>query len=306
MELFGFGNHFLHSRTHSPPNLGGGQQASPGRRCEYALFNYPIIQEVVPMTMSSFIAAFVSIVAMTISAVAAPVSGEAVYQKRCAACHDSANSRIPARETLKTLPATRILRTLDFGVMMNVASPMTREERDAVATFLGTAGADAVPPPKNYCADRNVNLTSIPKGSWNGWSPSTENVRYQPRDAAGLTVDQVPKLKLKWAYGFQGDVNTIGAPTVIGRYLFVGSASGAVQALDTRSACVHWTFQADGPVRSAIFAVPTEKNSTRHALMFGDLTGWYYSLDAATGRLLWKKRIDAHDSVRLTGAAAVY
>ena len=258
------------------------------------------------MTMRSFIAALVSIVAMTIPAVAAAVSGEAIYQKRCAACHDSANSRIPARETLKKLPATRILRTLDFGVMMNVASPMTREERDAVATFLGTAGADAVPAPKNYCADRNVNLTSIPKGSWNGWSPSTENVRYQPRYAAGLTVDQVPRLKLKWAYAFQGDVNTIGAATVIGRYLFVGSASGAVQALDARSGCVHWTFQADGPVRSAIFAVPVEKNSTRHGLMFGDLTGWYYSLDAATGRLLWKKRIDAHDSVRLTGAAAVY
>src|SRR5215471_16338050 len=243
---------------------------------------------------------------ISVPALAAPVSGEAVYQKRCASCHDSASARVPARDTLKKLPAARILRTLDFGVMMNVASPMTREERSAVAAFLGTGAADALPAPKNYCSDRNVNLTSIPKGAWNGWSPSSENARYQPRDAAGLTAEQVPRLKLKWAYAFDGDVNAIGAATVIGRYLFVGSASGAVQALDARSGCVHWMFQADGPVRSAILAVPVDKNTAKHALMFSDLTGWYYSIDAATGRLLWKKRIESHDSVRLTGAAAVY
>jgi len=88
-----------------------------------------------------------------------------------------------------------------------------------------------------------VTLTSIPKGAWNGWSPSTDNTRYQSRDAAGLSVDQVKRLKLKWAYGFEGDVNAIGALTVVGRYLFVGSAGGAVQALDAASGCVHWIFQ---------------------------------------------------------------
>jgi polyvinyl alcohol dehydrogenase (cytochrome) len=237
---------------------------------------------------------------------AAPVSGEIEYAKRCASCHDSSAERVPPRAALKKLPVARILRTLDFGVMINVASPMTREEREAVATFLGVAGNDAAPSPKNYCADRNVNMTNISKGAWNGWSPTTENTRYQPRDAAGLTVNQIARLKLKWAYGFEGEVNTIGAPTVIGRYLFVGGAGGTVQALDAASGCVHWVFQADGPVRSAILAVPLEANSKRYSLMFSDLIGWYYSVDAATGRQLWKKRIDSHDSVRLTGAAVTY
>jgi len=261
------------------------------------------------MVQRVFLAAVLLVVALAVTAhpaLSAPASGEAVYQKRCAACHDSTNPRVPPRDLLKKLPAARILRALDFGVMMNVASPMTRDEREAVAAFLGIAGRDAAPSPKNYCTDRNVNLTNIPKGAWNGWSPGTENNRYQSRDAAGLTADQVQRLKLKWAYGFDGDVNAIGAPTVIGRYLFVGSAGGAVQALDVRSGCVHWIFQADGPVRSAILAVPVDKNSSRHALMFGDLTGWYYSVDASTGRLLWKKRIESHDSVRLTGAAVAY
>src|SRR5438128_1981418 len=255
------------------------------------------------MLKRAFVATLLSLVASQF-APAAAVSGDAIYQKRCAACHDSAGERVPPRDALKKMSVARILRALDFGVMINVAGPMTREEREAVATFLGVAGADAPLSPKNVCADRSVNLNAIPKGAWNGWSPTTENTRYQPAEAAGLTANQVPRLKLKWAYGFDGDVNAIGAPSVIGRYLFFGSASGAVQALDTRSGCVHWMFQADGPVRSAILAVPT--GSGHHALMFSDLTGWYYSVDSGNGRLLWKKRIDTHDSVRLTGAAMTY
>ncbi len=236
------------------------------------------------MLKGGVLAALTILAFTVIPALAAPASGEDVYRTRCAACHDSTAERVPSRDVLKKLPAARILRALDFGVMVNIASPMTREERDAVASFLGLPGADAFSPPKNYCAERTVNLTAIPKGAWNGWSPAGENTRYQPAGAAGLTAAQVPRLRLKWAYGFEGEVNAIGAPSVIGRYLFTGSVSGAVQALDARSGCVHWVFQADGPVRSAILAVPLGRN--RHALMFGDLTGWYYSVDGPEPRLL--------------------
>jgi polyvinyl alcohol dehydrogenase (cytochrome) len=92
-------------------------------------------------------------------------------------------------------------------------------------------------------------------------------------------------------------------PTVLGRYLFVGSASGMVQALSTGSGCLHWTFQATGPVRSSILAV---QSGEKHVLLFGDQVGWFYSLDAETGRLLWKKRPEPHESTRLTGAPVAY
>src|SRR5438132_6512161 len=41
--------------------------------------------------------------AMTAPALSAAVSGEAVYRQRCAACHDSGNSRVPPRDELKKL-----------------------------------------------------------------------------------------------------------------------------------------------------------------------------------------------------------
>jgi mono/diheme cytochrome c family protein len=82
----------------------------------------------------------------TFAALAAP-SGEEVYTKRCSACHDQANPRIPPRDSLKKIPASRILKVLDFGAMMQIAYQMTREEREAVAMFLGTEGGEASLPP---------------------------------------------------------------------------------------------------------------------------------------------------------------
>jgi len=148
-----------------------------------------------------------------------------------------------------------------------------------------------------------VKIASRPKAQWNGWSPTDANTRFQSSDAAGLTVDQVKRLELKWAFAFDGDVSAFAQPTVIGRHLFVGSAGGVVHALNVDTGCLHWTFQANGPVRSAILAVPV---GPRYALFFSDLTGWFYSLDAETGRPLWKKRIEDHEATRLTGAAIVH
>src|SRR5262249_62194360 len=81
---------------------------------------------------------------------AAPVSGEAVYQQRCAACHDSGSTRVPPREELKKLPVTRILRALDFGVMNNISSKLRQEEREAVANYLGVTGDAGRPADKAY------------------------------------------------------------------------------------------------------------------------------------------------------------
>jgi polyvinyl alcohol dehydrogenase (cytochrome) len=230
---------------------------------------------------------------------AAAVSGEAIYQKRCAACHDNGIERAPAREALKQLSVARILRTLDFGVMINVAYVLNREEREAVANYLGVQRTDVPVPPQAYCQDRTVNIGDLPSPVWNGWGPDLSNARYTT--TSGLKLNQVGKLKLKWAYAFEGDVTAFGAPTVLGHTLFVGSAGGAVQALSTDSGCVRWVYQASGPVRSAMIAVP---NGKTHVLVFTDLTGWAYGVEAETGQLLWKKKPEAHESTRLTGSAA--
>jgi polyvinyl alcohol dehydrogenase (cytochrome) len=234
---------------------------------------------------------------------AAPVSGGAVYQQRCAGCHDSGSQRVPPREELKKFSVARILRTMDFGVMNNIASKLSQEEREAVAAYLGVPGDFGLPPATAYCSERSVKLTGRAKTQWNGWSPDTTNTRYQSVDAAGLTFAEVPRLKLKWAYGFDGDIIAFSQPTILEGQLFVGSASGLVQALDAASGCIRWVFQATGPVRSALLAAPL---GDKHAILFGDSIGWFYSIEAETGRLLWKKRPEPHEATRLTGAPLAY
>src|SRR5215831_16289344 len=96
----------------------------------------------------------------------AAVSGEAVYQKRCAGCHDSGGERTPPRDALKQLSVSRILRTLDFGVMINIAYPLSREEREAVAAFLGVQRPDS--PKPVFCADRTVSIGASPNPAWKG------------------------------------------------------------------------------------------------------------------------------------------
>lgn len=230
----------------------------------------------------------------------AAVSGEAVFQRRCASCHDSAAERIPPRAALQQLTSARILRVLDFGTMMSMAYPLSREEREAVAAFLGKPGDPPPIPEKAYCSNRTVKLGRSLQPAWNGWSPDTTNRRFQP---AGLSVDQVRNLELKWAYGFADDVSALGAPSVADGHVFVGSASGVVQALRASTGCVEWFYQAAGPVRSAPSVVPLGQ---QYALLFTDMIGSAYALDAESGKLLWKKKVDGHDSARLSGAIAVH
>jgi polyvinyl alcohol dehydrogenase (cytochrome) len=237
------------------------------------------------------------------SAAAQTPSGAAVYKTHCAACHDSISPRVPARDALRQMPAARIMRSLDGGTMMTIAFTMSREERLAVASYLGTPGAVSGPPASAFCADRTIRLAARPSVTWNGWSPGTGNARFQTREAAGLDASQVSRLTLRWAFGFDGDVSAFSQPTALDGHLFVGSAAGVVHAMRADSGCLEWTFQANGPVRAAIVAAPVDGT---HVLLFGDMTGWFYALQAETGQLLWKVHVDEHDSTRLTAAATVH
>lgn len=230
-------------------------------------------------------------------------SGEAIYKQHCAACHDQSGSRIPPRASLQKMPALRILRAMNSGAMMTVAYPLRREERETVATYLGVPGPEPGPKAEAFCKERTISLKQIPQFSWNGWSPTLDNARFQSASVARLSISQVRQLKLKWAFGLEGDISAYAQPTVVDGHIFLGSAAGMIYALDASSGCVEWTYQAGAPVREAVAIAPLEN---QHAVLFGDLTGTFYALEAETGRLLWKKRIEEHEAALLTGSPTVY
>ncbi len=162
------------------------------------------------------------------------------------------------------LSPARILRTLDFGAMMSIAYPMRRDEREAVARFLGQGAEDLHHRRRAPFAKPDSAIMSGSRAQQlGGWSPDASNARFQDTENAGLAAADVPKLKLKWAYAFAGDVTAFGAPAIVNGTLFTGSAGGVVQALDAKSGCIHWLYQANGPVRSGMAVV--RENGRDHA-----------------------------------------
>src|SRR5258706_175847 len=248
----------------------------------------------VPLVMSGVLAASV--------AQAAQASGETVYGKYCTTCHDATDGRAPTRAALKQMSPARILRTLDFGLMMSIAYPIRRDERQAVAEFLGGAPDEAPIPREAFCKPDHPIMPAVSQANWNGWSPGQTNMRFQGAASAGLNAADAGKLQLKWAFGFPGDVTAFGAPTVLNGTIFVGSAGGGAYAIDAKSGCLHWAFQTGGPVRSALVAV---QDGAGYTLIFGDQNGGVYALDAKTGKQRWTKRVEPHEAARLTASPAV-
>ena len=148
--------------------------------------------------------------------------------------------------------------------------------------------------------------------NWNGWGDNTSNTRFQDANDAGITAAQAPRLKVKWAFGFPGDLDANAQPTVVGGRVFVGSQGGKVYSLSADSGCVHWFFKAAGSVRGAVTigAGPTSRLApARHsvyAAFFGDLGGNVYALNATTGAQLWTIRADAHPLARVVGSVVFH
>ena len=116
-------------------------------------------------------------------------------------------------------------------------SRLSGPERRAIAEFVtGHAmGGDVTGAATGRCggaAPAFPDPASMPV--WNGWGAGVENTRFQPAKQAGLAAEDVPKLKLKWAFGFPDATVAWAQPAVAGGRVFVGSQNGTVYSLDAK------------------------------------------------------------------------
>ena len=236
-------------------------------------------------------------------------NGEALFHGHCAACHDGTpETRAPAPDVLRQRSAAAILEVLANGAMRVQGATLSGAERRAIAEYLGGTilAGDPTGASRGRCETSSTFRMAAP--AWNGWGATPENRREQSAAAAALDAARVPRLKLKWAFGFPDATSAWAQPTVVGGWLFVGSQNGSVYALDTKSGCIHWVFSADGGVRTAM-SVGVRAGGARAdgaALYFGDTGAKVYALDAASGALLWKTKIEEHQLARITGAPTLY
>jgi polyvinyl alcohol dehydrogenase (cytochrome) len=231
--------------------------------------------------------------------------GAAVYGKHCAQCHDKGLGRAPQLLTLSQFTPEKVMAALTTGKMAEQGKALTPAEARSVALFVtGKSFGSEEAVQKGACAEPAPAFDKPFSGPyWNGWGVDASNRRMQPAAMAGLRADQVPQLKLKWAFGFPGGGRAFAQPTVVGGRIFAGSDSGKIYSLDAGSGCIYWMFKADTPVRSAISIGPV---GAKWVAYFGDQRAQAYAVDAATGVLLWKVRVEEHPAAMITGAPALY
>jgi polyvinyl alcohol dehydrogenase (cytochrome) len=168
------------------------------------------------------------------------------------------------------------------------------------------AGAEAIP---GACSG-TFKPFSPGAGDWNGWGADFVNSRYQPQP--GLSAADVPKLKVKWALGFRGDLRNSSQPVVVGGRVFIGGYSGQVYSLDPATGCTYWIYDAGAYVRGAVNVVrvtggpANQKSAPRWIAFFGDGHAFAHAVDAESGVQLWKTKMDDYALARITGSPVYY
>jgi polyvinyl alcohol dehydrogenase (cytochrome) len=230
--------------------------------------------------------------------------GEQTFQKFCAACHDQGGDRVPPRTTLQQMSASAITRALTTGTMREVGAKLSSGELRGIANFLGKAEATGAVTDRvaNRCT-ASPPLAGVSNGpTWGSWGAGLANWRFQDSGAAGLAAADVPKLKLKWAFGFLDAISMRSQPAVYGGRVFAGGVD-AVYSLDAAAGCVHWASSISAPVRSGI-AIANLGN--RALVVFGDVGGNLRALDASTGQPVWQLRADDHPATMVTSTPAFH
>jgi polyvinyl alcohol dehydrogenase (cytochrome) len=235
-------------------------------------------------------------------------NGFGIFQEKCLKCHGKPEyERAPSPSALREMSPEHLYEVLSTGVMYPiVGKDLSERERRQVAEsvagrLMGTSvSGDAARMPNRCASNPPVALSGA---SWNGWGADTDNSRYQSAAKAGLTPDQVKRLKLKWAFGYPDGSSAYGQPSIVGGRVFVGADTGYVYSLDAKTGCVHWSFQAKAGVRNAMSVAMV---GGKALVLFGDLKANVYGVDAQTGQQVWTNHVEDNFTDRVTAAPAVY
>jgi polyvinyl alcohol dehydrogenase (cytochrome) len=250
--------------------------------------------------------------AVSMGLLAAPASaqdGNALYATYCAMCHRDGGNAIPSsRERMSRLSAEQILEKMETGSMKAQAAERSRVQRRVLAEYISGKKLGNLPPavPQTaFCGNTGEPFrASLAGPSWNGWGAGAVNARAQSKEAAGMTAADVPKLKLKWAFGLPGATSGGTQPVVAGGRIYVGGAEGDLFALDAKSGCIHWHTEVEGGIRGAVLL--GEREGGGITAYFGDQAANMYAADAQTGKILWKVKLDDHPHAAITAASALH
>lgn len=234
--------------------------------------------------------------------------GAAIFEKHCASCHGGGRLGAPARIVLSSLPRTSIHSALTTGRMRQFGATLSGEERTQLVEYLkpGESSAESTSRyPLVFC-ERDPNWFRAHHASvGTGWGIDLENTRLVSAPQAGLSDADLQHLQLQWVFAYPNVGSATSQPLLAGGGLFVGSHDGTIYALDAKEGCVRWKFSAAAAVLGGMVLSPeVPRNSGASTaspmLFFGDQLAYVYALDATSGTLTWKAKVDDHGAAVVT------
>ncbi len=231
--------------------------------------------------------------------------GRPLFQQHCAGCHNGSVYKAPHVTWLEMMPASSLYESMNEGVMAMQARHLTKQQRIDIVEYLLQERfdpADTASRDFQYCQGDAAKFNREDPDYNVGWGHDTS--RFIPAELARLALDDIPRLKLKWAYAFPAASRARSQPSAGMGAIFVGSQDGTVYAFDLETGCIRWTFAANAEVRTGVVLDSSDKS--KPTVFFGDIIANVYAVDALHGTLLWKVRADDHPSATLTGTPAFH
>jgi quinoprotein glucose dehydrogenase len=194
-----------------------------------------------------------------------PSKFEALFQARCAACHEPPVERAPARADIAQMAPGQILGALQ-GVMAPMAAGLSKDEMAGLATYLASApkpqAAVKAPASAGSIASSVAPHAPAPAAKtfeWRAYGADYASSRYAPLDQ--INKDTAKYLHVAWRQSLTPDVvrqsgagvppapnNNETTPIMVGGLVYYSTGIGGVAALDAATGKVVWHVdRAAGP-----------------------------------------------------------
>ena len=168
-----------------------------------------------------------------------PPAGDAVFARTCATCHQAGQTqtgqtKVPTPDDLRAYTPEAIVNALTNGKMAVQGATLTTADRVAVAQFLTGKTFTVSTNRAVKCTVATPTTDPMRGPRWMAWGGDATNTRYAAQ--GGLTAQDLPKLKLKWAFAYDGATSARVQPALAGGKLFAGSDNGELNASTRRRA----------------------------------------------------------------------
>lgn len=219
-------------------------------------------------------------------------NAEALFQSRCASCHEPSIERAPTRANMRMMSSAQIAGALQSGVMAPMATGLSATDIELLAAHLGGASLEAVAGTLPEAPPENLSVPPAPPANWTAYNGDYSSQRYSPLDQ--INKDTIQNLHIAWRQSLSpADPNRDPAiripppssnnqttPLMVDGLVYYSTGIGGVTALNAGTGELVWNFD---PASVSQYATTNEGAGQRGG---GATRGLTYYDDGADGRIV--------------------